>query len=178
MQNSDLRQFNKEWMKKHLHGRFPSSIVANLPLLPKQSTRVMDVAEKVGECFARAALPISGLEKILQTSGMLDPRESEYANAPVTIDATRLAREWLFLARLSAKDVLAGKWLPFMRMHMKYSEAAYYADLTNDQINTLALRAGSLRIQLLEWAWAPRIFEVSDTLPSTFDNAWTFALSV
>jgi hypothetical protein len=178
MQNSDLVQFNTEWMGKHLEGRFPSSIVANLPLLPKQSARVMDVAEKVGECFARAALPISGLEKILAASGTPNPRESEYANAPVTIDATRLAREWLFLARLSAKDVLAGKWLPFMRMHMNYSEAAYYADLSNEQINTLAVRAGNLRIQMLEWAWAPRIFEVSDALPSSFDNAWTFALSV
>lgn len=178
MQNSDLGQFNKEWMRKHLDGRFPSSIVANLPLLPKQSTRVMDVAEKVGECFARAALPISALETILRTSGTPVSEEFAYANAPVTIDATKLAREWLFLARLSAKDVLAGKYIPFMRMHMKYSEAAYYADLTNEKINTLAVRVATQRIQMLEWAWRRRIFEVTDALPATFDNAWTFALSV
>lgn len=178
MPNSDLKQFNKEWMRKHLDGRFPSSIVANLPLLTKQSTRVMDVAEKVGECFARAALPISALQTILNTSGTTVAEDTTYANAPVTIDATRLAREWLFLARLSAKDVLAGKYVPFMRMHMKYSEANFYAELTNEQINTLAVRAGTLRIQMLEWAWPHRIFEVTDALPATFDDAWTFALSV
>jgi hypothetical protein len=178
MQYSDLVQFNSEWMRALMQGNFPVSMISNLPKVGSETDRKMQIVENMSRCFARSALSTTELGAILRSSPTTEQARMTTAAAPVTLSGARLVREWLFLARLTAKDILAGKYLSLLHMHMEWADASFFANLSNDEIQTLAVRVSSSRLPMLQWAWPHRMFDITESMPESLDRLWTFSFSV
>lgn len=172
----DVRSFNKTWMQTHIDGAFPTALVLGLPAVSDVNVNCLELVEEMGTCFIRSVLSASQVSMLVQCRTD-DSVSLMRAQSAVQITSVKLIKEWLFLARLKAKDAIAGQYSAMRHMHMSWEDASFYANLTNESILAIAARVSAMRTPVLQWAWPKKIFEPTTLVPPSLNRAWAFALT-
>lgn len=172
----DIRSFNKTWMRTHIDGAFPTALVSGLPPVSDVTVECLELVEEMGTCFMRSLLSANQFSMLVQcrTDDSASPIR---AHSAVQITSVKLIKEWLFLARLKAKDAIAGQYSAMRHMHMSWEDTSFYANLTNESILSIAARASAMPTPVLQWAWPKKIFEPTTLVPPSLNRAWAFALT-
>lgn len=170
----DLQMFNAKWLGMHFDGCFPTGIVSGLPNVRVENPEVQNLVNRMTSCFVQPSIPVAELIQLpptLHSNEVVDtPSQSVFLNAS-------LLKEWLLLARLKSKDVLAGHYLSLRHMHFEWSETEIYARMSNSDIHRISVRASTKTGTILRWAWPPNIFSGTVNVHPSVLGAWAFALT-
>jgi len=91
-----------------------------------------DYLQSSTSCLARLAPTAGEMQKFLQDFSQAVSRENP-------LDIVSLNREYLNLARLMAKDIIAGHTEKLVMMGLSWDQAELVASLTNQKISQLAI---------------------------------------